>query len=159
MLLVKILGSKNLLCAHGRAGQTQLHIFLRRISQSEIRNLAAAEKSESESEGGSRRRNFVSLRDKQKFLLFACPVASRGLCYGARPSTNLFQNSAFVSSLLAPVFDSEWWAPGSDSMRGGIPFHPSRSGTRAPPAKPGTRCDCHWAVGRVAFESLFSRNN
>src|SRR3989338_11518381 len=44
MLLVKILGSKNLLCAHGRVGQTQLHIFLRRISQSEIRNLAAAEK-------------------------------------------------------------------------------------------------------------------
>src|SRR3989338_7080415 len=99
MLLVKILGSKNLLCAHGRAGQTQLHIFLRRISQSEIRNLAAAEKSESESEGGSRRRNFVSLRDKQKFLLFACPVASRGLCYGARPRLKVFQNSAFGFSL------------------------------------------------------------
>jgi len=47
---------------------------------------AAAEKSESESEGGPRRRNFVSLRGKQKFLLFACPVASRRLCYGARPS-------------------------------------------------------------------------
>jgi len=54
---------------------------LRRISQSEIRNSAAAE-----SEGGPRRRNFVSLRGKQKFFLFACPVASRGLCYGARPS-------------------------------------------------------------------------
>jgi len=38
------------------------------------------------SEGGPRRRNFVSLRGKQKFFLFACPVASRGLCYGARPS-------------------------------------------------------------------------
>ena len=44
MLLVKILGSKILLCAHEREGQTQLHIFLRRISQSEIRNSAAAEK-------------------------------------------------------------------------------------------------------------------
>ena len=43
-------------------------------------------KMESESEGGPRRRNFVSLRGKQKFLLFACPVASRRLCYGARPS-------------------------------------------------------------------------
>ena len=32
-----------LLCAHGRAGQTQLP-FWRRISQSEIRNSAAAEK-------------------------------------------------------------------------------------------------------------------
>ena len=35
------------------------------------------------SEGGPRRRNFVSLRGKQKFLLFACSVASRRLCYGA----------------------------------------------------------------------------
>ena len=44
------------------------------------------EKRSGESEGGPRRRNFVSLRGKQKFFLFACPVASRGLCYGARPS-------------------------------------------------------------------------
>jgi len=58
---------------------------LRRISQSEIRNSAAAE-----SEGGPRRRNFVSLRGKQKFFLFACPVASRGLCYGARPSVQFW---------------------------------------------------------------------
>ena len=34
----------NLLCAHGRVGQTQLHIFLRRILRSKIRNSAAAEK-------------------------------------------------------------------------------------------------------------------
>ena len=59
---------------------------LRRISQSEIRKIAAAKKEAAESEGGPRRRNFVSLRGKQKFFLFACPVASRGLCYGARPS-------------------------------------------------------------------------
>ena len=44
------------------------------------------EKRSGESEGGPRRRNFVSLWGKQKFFLFACPVASRGLCYGARPS-------------------------------------------------------------------------
>jgi len=60
--------------------------FWRRISQSEIRKIAAAKKEAAESEGGPRRRNFVSLRGKQKFFLFACPVASRGLCYGARPS-------------------------------------------------------------------------
>ncbi|TSC91638.1 MAG: hypothetical protein CEN90_436 [Parcubacteria group bacterium Licking1014_17] len=41
------------MCAHGRAGQAQLP-FWRRISQSEIRNSAAAEKSESESEGGQK---------------------------------------------------------------------------------------------------------
>ena len=45
------------------------------------------------SEGGPRRRNFVSLQGKQKFLFFACPVAIRRLCYGARPSENC-QNSA-----------------------------------------------------------------
>jgi len=43
------------------------------------------------SEGGPRRTPLFSqkergLRGKQKFLLFACPVASRRLCYGARPS-------------------------------------------------------------------------
>ena len=42
--------------------------------------------------------NFVSLRGKQKFLLFACPVASRRLCYGARPSI-IFQKSASGFSL------------------------------------------------------------
>ena len=41
-------GSNDLLCAHGWAGQTQLP-FWRRISQSEIRNSAAAE-----SEGGQK---------------------------------------------------------------------------------------------------------
>src|SRR3990167_10277984 len=47
-------GSNDLLCAHGWAGQTQ-HLFSWRcISQSEIRNSAAAEKSESESEGGQK---------------------------------------------------------------------------------------------------------
>ena len=38
-----------MLCAHGRAGQTQLLFFLRRILQSKIRNSAAAE-----SEGGQK---------------------------------------------------------------------------------------------------------
>src|SRR3989338_846000 len=46
-------GSKNLLCVHGWVGQTQLP-YWRRISQSEIRNSAAAEKSDSESEGGQK---------------------------------------------------------------------------------------------------------
>jgi len=43
-----------LLCAHGWAGQAQHPFSWRRISQSEIRNSAAAEKSESESEGGQK---------------------------------------------------------------------------------------------------------
>jgi len=43
---IKIVKSEgvNLLCAHGRVGQTQHLFFWRRISQSEIRNSAAAEK-------------------------------------------------------------------------------------------------------------------
>src|SRR3989339_1365985 len=49
----KLKGSSCLLCAHGWVGQAQ-HLFSwRRISQSEIRN-SAAEKSESESEGGQK---------------------------------------------------------------------------------------------------------
>ncbi len=47
-------GSDDLLCAHGWAGQAQHLLSWRRISQSEIRNSAAAEKSESESEGGQK---------------------------------------------------------------------------------------------------------
>src|SRR3972149_6038716 len=47
-------GSNDLLCAHGWAGQAQRLLSWRRFSQSEIRNSAAAEKSESESEGGQK---------------------------------------------------------------------------------------------------------
>ena len=69
-------------------GQTKFS--WRRISQSEIRNSAAAE-----SEGGPRRiPPRRDLRGKQKFLLFACPVASRRLCYGARPSVQFGARSA-----------------------------------------------------------------
>ena len=49
------------------------------------------EKRSGESEGGPRRsRLTATLRGKQKFLLFACPVASRRLCYGARPSVQFW---------------------------------------------------------------------
>ena len=49
LIQVKFKGVKNLLCAHGRVRQAQ-HLFSwRRISQSEIRNSAAAE-----SEGGQK---------------------------------------------------------------------------------------------------------
>ena len=50
----QILGSSLSLPAYGREGQGQYLLFWRRISQSEIRNSAAAEKSESESEGGQK---------------------------------------------------------------------------------------------------------
>ena len=53
LFLVKNKGSKNRLCAQGRAGQAQHFFSGRRISQSEIRN-SAAKKSESESEGGQK---------------------------------------------------------------------------------------------------------
>jgi hypothetical protein len=63
------------------------------------RKIAAAKKEAAESEGGPRRRNFVSLRGKQKFLLFACPVASRRLCYGARPSGKVFVPAELRSAI------------------------------------------------------------
>ena len=52
--LNKIFGRNNMLCTQGWAGQTQHLFFWRRISQSEIRNSAVAEKSEAESEGGQK---------------------------------------------------------------------------------------------------------
>jgi hypothetical protein len=68
--LRKVNKGVNLLCAHGRAGQTQLHLW-RRILQSKIRNSAAAE-----SEGG------------QKFLppnpLPFCPPERSGFAREAR---------------------------------------------------------------------------
>ena len=72
-------GSNNLLCAHERVGQAQHLFFWRRISQSEIRNSAAAEKSESESEGG------------QKFLPPPTPFLF------ARPSVQFGARSAAIS--------------------------------------------------------------
>src|SRR3989344_3933602 len=47
-------GSSLSLPAYGRVGQGQHLLSWRRISQSEIRNSAVAEKSESESEGGQK---------------------------------------------------------------------------------------------------------
>ena len=50
----QILGSSLLLPAYGREGQGQHLLYCRRILRSKIRNSAAAEKSESESEGGQK---------------------------------------------------------------------------------------------------------
>ena len=96
LILVKKKGSKNLLCAHGWVGQTQ-HLFSwRRISQSEIRNSAEAEKSESESEGG------------QKFLppnpLPFCPPAwaSPPKLFGGRAAGHRIERNekTFLNTLI-----------------------------------------------------------
>ena len=76
------LGSNDLLCAHGWVVQTQLP-YWRRISQSEIRN-SAAEKSESESEGG------------QKFL----PLNPLPFC---PPERSVFC-SAFGGAIIRAIF-------------------------------------------------------
>jgi len=88
-----------LLCAHGWAGQAQ-HLFSwRRISQSEIRNSAAAEKSESESEGG------------QKFLppnpLPFCPPERSVFCsaFGGAISRSFVQNRFELRSAIATNSD------------------------------------------------------
>jgi hypothetical protein len=52
--IVNIKGSYLVLCAHGWEGQTQPPFYWRRFSQSEKRNSVAAEKSDSESEGGQK---------------------------------------------------------------------------------------------------------
>ena len=77
-----------LLCTHRREGQTQLHIFLRSISQSEIRNSAA------ESEGG------------QKFLPpnplpFCPPERSVSAARSAAISQDFFQKRFELRSAIA----------------------------------------------------------
>lgn len=76
-----------MLCAHGRAGQTQHLFFWRRISQSEIRNSAAAEKSESESEGGQK--FLVDVHSPTPFL-FARPSVRFRSCRAKRGNQSGF---------------------------------------------------------------------
>ena len=69
------------MCVHGRVGQTQLLFFLRRILQSKIRNSAAAK-----ARAGPKGETSFPCGVNKNSDLFACPVASRRLCYGARSS-------------------------------------------------------------------------
>jgi len=91
-------GSNDLLCAHGWAGQAQRLFFWWRISQSEIRNSAATEKSESESEGG------------QKFLPpnplpFCPPERSVSAARSAAISRSFVQNRFELRSAIATKLD------------------------------------------------------
>ena len=91
-------GSNDLLCAHGWAWQAQLLFFWRRISQSEIRNSAVAEKSESESEGG------------QKFLPpdplpFCPPERSVSAAQSAAISRSFVQKRFELRSVNATIQD------------------------------------------------------
>src|SRR3989344_402126 len=91
-------GSNDLLCAHGWAGQAQRLLSWRRFSQSEIRNSAAAEKSESESEGG------------QKFLPpnplpFCPPERSVSAARSAAISRSSAQNRFELRSVIATNSD------------------------------------------------------
>jgi len=67
----QILGSTLLLPAYGRVGQGQ-HFLAAHFALRNTKN-CGGEKRSGESEDGPRRRNFVSLRGKQKFFLFARP--------------------------------------------------------------------------------------
>jgi len=91
-------GSSLSLPAYGRVGQGQHFLFWRRISQSEIRNSAAAEKSESESEGG------------QKFLPpnplpFCPPERSVSAARSAAISRSFVQNRFELRSAIATNSD------------------------------------------------------
>ena len=113
--------------AHGRAGASLSASGGGSTFSCGVFRKAKYEIRRRKSEGGPRRRNFVSLRGKQKFLLFACPVASRRLCYGARPSEN-YQKSASgpeaeQSSLRGKIFAEK----GSDFVQGVEPTKKSPS--------------------------------
>ena len=91
----QILGSSLSLPAYGREGQGQHFFSWRRISQSEIRNSATAEKLESESEGG------------QKFLppnpLPFCPPERSVFCsaFGGAISWSFVQKRFELRSAIA----------------------------------------------------------
>ena len=80
LIQVKFKGVKNLLCAHGRAGQTQLP-YWRRISQSEIRKIAVAKKEAAKARAGKNslpagrppQNHFLSVRSFNKGGLLARP--------------------------------------------------------------------------------------
>src|SRR3989338_3251081 len=92
-LVNKNKGSSLSLPAYGREGQGQHLSFWQRISQSEIQNSAAAEKSESESEG------------RQKFLppnpLPFCPLAKHDYSFQFRTRAKRFARS-FLTSFGLP---------------------------------------------------------
>ena len=131
----KVLGSSLSLPAHGWVGARATPFLAAHFAKRNTKfgggnpssSPAMAGHYGARSEGGPRRRNFVSLRGKQKFLLFACPVASRRLCYGARPSEN-YQKSASgpeaeQSSLRGKIFAEK----GSDFVQGVEPTKKSPS--------------------------------
>src|SRR4030042_5153581 len=97
-------GSNDLLCAQGWAGQAQ-HLFSwRRISQSEIRNSAAAEKSESESEGGQK----LVMSEAEGFLppnpLPFCPPERSVFCsaFGGAINRSFVQKRFELRPVIAP---------------------------------------------------------
>jgi len=108
----KLKGSSLMLCAHGWAGQAQ-HLFSwRHISQSEIRNSAAAEKSESESDGGQK---FLppnpppaSLREALRAgLPFCPPERSVSAAQSAAISRSFVQKRFELRSVIATKREEE----------------------------------------------------
>ncbi len=87
LIQVKFKGVKNLLCAQGRAGQTQLPFSWRCISQSEIRNSAAA-KAKAGPEGET---SFPYGVNKNSCFLLA-PLQAEGFAMGPARAFG-FQNS------------------------------------------------------------------
>ena len=102
----QILGSSLSLPAYERAGQTQHLFFWRRISQSEIRNSAVAEKSESESEGGQK---LVPCRDTGFLppnpLPFCPPERSVSAALRAAINRSFVQKRFELRSVIATKLD------------------------------------------------------
>ncbi len=123
-------GSYFALCAQGRAGQTQPHMPWWRFSQSEKRNLAAAEKSEFESEGGQKflfpdpfpfcpperkiknpfQKKFELLNKNSSFRKIAFLKARFSISLGLENSrfcfgeSNSFERSSNLNKIQQPIF-------------------------------------------------------
>jgi hypothetical protein len=92
-LASKIKGA-NLLCAHGWAGQTQLP-YWRRISQSEIRKIAAAKKEAAKARAGKNSfppTPFLFARPSGKVLIKIQSPDFRQKKFGFRPTNTTDKN-------------------------------------------------------------------
>jgi hypothetical protein len=99
----------------GRASTTSFFLaahFAKRNTKN-----CGGEKRSGESEGRPHSRTFGSLRGKQKFSLFACPVVSRRLYYGACPSVQFGARLPAEASAQAGSAPSIPLKKGSDFVK------------------------------------------
>ena len=91
----------------------------RRISQSEIRNSAAAEKSESESEGGQKflPPNPLPFCPPERSVLVLPPAGRQSVGISFKMSSDFFQQTPPIETLSEFRQCFDWWTQGESNSR------------------------------------------